>query len=91
MDWKDYAIIGLVLLVVGVPIGVHFHHKGRGDLRKHPQNTDGTIIDDARRLGAAITTVGGRTIAEGAKAMKMGSLKYNTRLHMKEQQQVGGA
>jgi hypothetical protein len=90
MEWKDYALIAAVVLLIGGPIALHFRAVGKGKLRKGPQETD-SIINDNVRLGTAITTVGGRTVAEGAKALKLGSLRYNNREHGKQQQQVGGA
>jgi hypothetical protein len=94
MEWKDYAIIGLVILVIGAPIGVHVYHRGKGQLGKKPKETDessATMTDDGRRLGTAISLYGGKTIAEGAKAVKRGSLRYHNDQEGKKQQQVGGA
>lgn len=98
MEWKDYAIIGLVLLVIGGPIGVHVYHRGKGKVMKGPQVTDqeggpigGALIDDNRRLGMAVAMNGGKTIAEGAKLYKMGSSRFHNREQRKDVQLVGGA
>jgi hypothetical protein len=90
METKDYVIIGLVLLVIGVPIGVHVYHRGKGKLRKMPRNPD-SVIDDNRRLGTAIAAYGGKTIAEGGKLAKYGSLRYHNDSENKNQQHVGGS
>jgi hypothetical protein len=90
MDKKDYIIIGLVLLVVGVPIAVHVYHRGRGKLRKMPKNPD-SIINDNHRLGTAIAAYGGKTIAEGGKLAKFGSLRYHNDSETAKQQHVGGS
>jgi hypothetical protein len=98
MDTKDYIIIGLIVLVVGGPVGVHLYHRGQGKVRKQPQATDyeggsvgGSVITDTIRLGSAVAMNGGKTIAEGAKLVKQGSLRYHNREQGKSTQMVGGA
>lgn len=89
MEWKDYAIIGLAILVVVGPVGVHFYKKGRGPATRNPQGE--TFIDDNRRLGTMVSLVGGRTLQEGAKLKKMGALRYANDQAGNEQKKVGGA
>ena len=96
METKDYIIVFLILVVIGGPLAVHVHHKGKGSLRKGPQNTSdagvgGIIINDTRRLGMAVAAVGGKVVAEGAKLLKRGSLAHDNREEDKKQQKVGGA
>lgn len=89
MDWKDYALIIAAILIVGGPVGVHFYHRGKGQVAKQPGGEG--LIDDKRRLGTVVSLVGGRALQEGAKLQKFGALRYANTQSGKDQQQVGGA
>lgn len=89
MDWKDYALIAAVVLLVVGPVGVHFYHRGKGQVKKAPDGEG--LIDDKRRLGTVVSLVGGRALQEGAKLKKFGSLRYANTQAGKDQQAVGGA
>jgi hypothetical protein len=88
MDWKDWAIIGLVVVLVGGPLGLHIHRRAKGPAGKGPRETEG-VIDDVRRLGETVAHYGGKAIAEGGKLIKRGGLRFNN--ERQGQQLVGGA
>jgi hypothetical protein len=82
MDWKDYVIIGGALfLLFGGGIYSHYRRKGQGNITAGPatDNSNGVFIDDLRRLGTAVATVGGRAIAEGGKLRTRGAMAYTAR------------
>jgi hypothetical protein len=88
MDWKDYVIIGGALFVLfGGGVYAHYRKKGEGQIQAEP--TGPVYIDDLRRLGAAVSTVGGKAFAEGGKLMKSGALKYVARSERKQMHMVG--
>lgn len=102
MDNKDWIIIGLLLLAFGGPLGVHIWHQRQRTPRVAVSNVGGRgpladtvpgapAIDDGRRIGAAIGTVGGRAFTEGAKAGVTGGKAYGSRQHHHEHLQLGGA
>jgi len=78
MDWKDYVIIGGALfLLFGGGLYSHYRRKGGGQIQQAGQGP--VIIDDLRRLGTAVATVGGRAIAEGGKLQRQGAMWYTAR------------
>ncbi len=78
MDWKDYVIIGGALfLLFGGGLYTHYKRKGQGNVPAAP--TTGPFIDDVRRLATAVSTVGGKAIAEGGKLVRDGAMMYTAR------------
>jgi|WetSurMetagenome_2_1015567.scaffolds.fasta_scaffold25843_8 hypothetical protein len=90
MDWKDYVIIGGALfLLFGGGLYTHYKRKGEGQVQSGPAG-DAFFIDDLRRVGTAITTVGGRAIQEGAKLKRDGAMAYSNRQQRGQLHLVGG-
>jgi hypothetical protein len=90
MDWKDYVIVGGALfLLFGGGIYTHYRRKGQGAVEEGPSG--GYVIDDLRRLGTAVATVGGRAIAEGGKVKRGGAMHYSARATRKQLHNVGAA
>ena len=107
MDKKDWAIVVLLLLAFSGPLGVHLWHQSKqkrswdaGNIAGANPGGTGPIsdtvpgfpaIDDGRRMGAAIGAVGGRAMAEGAKAGHRGAKAYGNRAHRHDHMLTGGA
>jgi hypothetical protein len=90
MDWKDYVIIGGALfLLFGGGVAIHFSQKGRGNVNATAGGA--AIIDDVRRLGVSIVTVGGKAMAEGGKLAREGAMRYANGTEANQLNMVGGA
>jgi hypothetical protein len=90
MDWKDYVIIGGALFIMfGGGVYTHYKRKGRGQVAQEPSG--GMLIDDLRRMGTAVASVGGRAFAEGGKLARSGAMAYVDRSTRKQLHNVGSA
>lgn len=85
MDWKDYVIIGGALFILfGGGVYAHYKKRGQGIVPAQPTpGTPGVYIDDLRRLATAVSTVGGKAIAEGGKMARDGAMAYMDRRERK--------
>lgn len=86
MDWKDYVIIGGALFILfGGGLYTHYKRKGQGPVAEGPQPpSSGVYIDDLRRLATAVSSVGGKAIAEGGKLRAQGAMAYTERRERKD-------
>jgi len=88
MDGKDWLLVVAALVIFGGPVGHAIWRRSRGTVSAQPGGE--TMINDVTRLGMAVTTTGGRALAEGAKLLKYGALRYANDQSNKANQWVGG-
>jgi hypothetical protein len=89
MDGKDWLLVVAAIVIFGGPLGHTVWRRSRGPMRKRPEGT--FLINDNVRLGMTVADVGGRSLAEGAKLQRFGSLRYNNDREQTDMQKVGGA
>lgn len=89
MDGKDWLLVLAAIVIFGGPVGHAVWKRSRGNIHKSPAGE--TFLTDYSRLGSAVTAVGGRALAEGAKLMRFGALRYTNDQTQKDMQKVGGA
>lgn len=89
MDGKDWLLVLAAIVIFGGPVGHAIWKRSRGDVQRMPRGE--TFVTDPIRIGETIAQTGGRALAEGAKLLKYGSLRYTGDSAQTGQQLVGGA
>jgi hypothetical protein len=89
MDGKDWLLVVAALVIFGGPLSHALWKRAGGQVTRQPQG-DLLMTTDTIRLGTAVTSFGGKAIAEGAKLTKYGASYYNNTAENKANQKLGG-
>jgi hypothetical protein len=89
MDGKDWLLVVAAIVIFGGPVTHALWKRSRGPVTRNAAGD--LLITDTVRLGTAVAEFGGRALAEGAKQLQMGALRYNDMVAARENQLVGGS